>query len=54
MNITGGGNSHLTIVIVDENLTPTSIIEERLRDAGYNNVTLVHEMNGIALRLRLN
>jgi response regulator NasT len=38
----------LTILVIDENAIRASIIEEGLREAGYANVTVVHEVNGIA------
>jgi len=38
----------LTILVIDENSIRASIIEEGLRDAGHTNVTVVHEVNGIA------
>ncbi|CAN7322353.1 ANTAR domain-containing response regulator [Pararhizobium sp. LjRoot238] len=38
----------LTILVIDENAIRASIIEEGLREAGHSNVTVVHEVNGIA------
>ncbi len=38
----------LTILVIDENAIRASIIEEGLREAGHGNVTVVHEVNGIA------
>ncbi|AXV16388.1 two-component system response regulator [Neorhizobium sp. SOG26] len=38
----------LTILVIDENAIRASIIEEGLREAGYNHVTVVQEVNGIA------
>ncbi|KQY45690.1 MULTISPECIES: ANTAR domain-containing response regulator [Rhizobium/Agrobacterium group] len=38
----------LTILVIDENAIRASIIEEGLREAGHANVTVVHEVNGIA------
>jgi response regulator NasT len=38
----------LTILVLDENAIRASIIEEGLREAGHSNVTVVHEVNGIA------
>jgi len=40
--------SDLTILVIDENSIRASIIEEGLREAGHDNVTVVHEVNGIA------
>src|SRR6478735_8026068 len=40
--------SDLTILVIDENAIRASIIEEGLREAGHDNVTVVHEVNGIA------
>ena len=40
--------STLTILVIDENAIRASIIEEGLREAGHANVTVVHEVNGIA------
>ncbi len=38
----------LTILVIDENAIRASIIEEGLREAGYNRVTLIHEVHGVA------
>lgn len=38
----------LTILVIDENAIRASIIEEGLREAGHERVTVVHEVNGIA------
>jgi response regulator NasT len=38
----------LTILVIDENAIRASIIEEGLREAGHANVTVVHEVNGMA------
>ena len=41
-------NSDLTILVIDENAIRGSIIEEGLRQAGHHNVTVVHELLGVA------
>jgi response regulator NasT len=41
----------LTILVIDENHIRASIIEAGLRDAGYEHVTVVHEVAGIARRI---
>lgn len=41
----------LSILIIDENRLRASIIEAGLRDAGYENLTLVHDVTGIAKRI---
>ena len=38
----------LSILIIDENRLRTSVIEAGLRDAGYSNLTIVHDVVGIA------
>jgi response regulator NasT len=38
----------LTILVIDENAIRASIIEEGLRDAGHKNVTVIHEVHGVA------
>lgn len=40
--------SNLTILVIDENAIRASIIEEGLRDAGYRQVTVIHEVQGVA------
>jgi response regulator NasT len=40
--------SDLTILVIDENAIRASIIEEGLRDAGHGNVTVIHEVYGVA------
>jgi len=40
--------SPLIILVIDENRIRASIIEAGLRDAGYENVTLIHDMAGVA------
>jgi len=41
----------LSILIIDENRLRSAIIEAGLRDAGYDNLTLVHDVTGIARRI---
>jgi two-component system, response regulator / RNA-binding antiterminator len=38
----------LTILVIDENAIRASIIEEGLREAGHANVTVIHEVQGVA------
>lgn len=38
----------LTILVIDENAIRASIIEEGLREAGYQRVTVIHEVHGVA------
>jgi response regulator NasT len=38
----------LTILVIDENAIRSSIIEEGLREAGYERVTVIHEVQGVA------
>ena len=38
----------LTILVIDENRIRSSIIEEGLREAGHENVTVIHEVHGVA------
>ncbi|PDT43296.1 MULTISPECIES: ANTAR domain-containing response regulator [Sinorhizobium] len=38
----------LTILVIDENAIRASIIEEGLREAGHRNVTVIHEVHGVA------
>ncbi|CUX57988.1 ANTAR domain-containing response regulator [Rhizobium oryzihabitans] len=38
----------LTILVIDENAIRASIIEEGLREAGYQRVTVIHEVQGVA------
>ena len=40
--------SSLNVLVIDENRIRASIIEEGLREAGHENVTVVHEVQGIA------
>ncbi|MDP1906788.1 MAG: ANTAR domain-containing response regulator [Hyphomicrobium sp.] len=41
----------LSIVIIDENRLRASVIEAGLREAGYENLTLIHDVTGIARRI---
>ncbi|MFD0986277.1 ANTAR domain-containing response regulator [Methyloligella solikamskensis] len=41
----------LAILVIDENQIRASIIEAGLREAGYENVTLIHDMAGVAGRI---
>jgi two-component system, response regulator / RNA-binding antiterminator len=41
----------LSILIIDENRIRASVIEAGLREAGYERLTLVHDVNGIARRI---
>ena len=41
----------LSILVIDENRLRASIIEAGLREAGYNNLKVVHDVVGIAKRI---
>lgn len=41
-------HANLTILVIDENVIRASIIEEGLIEAGHTNVTIIHEVNGVA------
>jgi response regulator NasT len=41
----------LSILIIDENRLRASVIEAGLRDAGYVNLTIVHDVAGLARRI---
>ncbi|MCL6705420.1 ANTAR domain-containing response regulator [Pseudomonas sp. R2.Fl] len=41
-------STDLTILVIDENAIRASIIEEGLNEAGHLNVTVIHEMQGVA------
>ena len=41
----------LSILIIDENRLRASVIEAGLREAGYANLTLIHDVSGIARRI---
>ena len=41
----------LNVLVIDENSIRASIIEIGLREAGYDNVTIIDDMNGLARRI---
>ena len=41
----------LSILIIDENRLRASVIEAGLREAGYDNLTIIHDVSGIARRI---
>lgn len=41
----------LSILIIDENRLRAVVIEDGLRDAGYSNLTVIHDIVGIARRI---
>ena len=41
----------LAILVIDEDRIRASIIEAGLREGGHTNVTLIHDVNGIARRI---
>ena len=41
----------LAVLVIDENRMRASIIEAGLREAGHDNVTVIHDVNGIARRI---
>ncbi|MBM7048470.1 MULTISPECIES: ANTAR domain-containing response regulator [Rhizobium] len=41
----------LNVLVIDENRIRASVIEEGLRDAGYDNVTIIADMTGLARRI---
>ncbi len=41
----------LNVLVIDENRIRASIIEEGLRDAGYDSVTIIADMTGLARRI---
>jgi response regulator NasT len=49
----GGGMkpSGLNVLVIDENRIRAAIIEEGLRDAGYDQITVIDEMRGLARRI---
>src|SRR6218665_583861 len=49
----GGGMkaSGLNVLVIDENRIRAAIIEEGLRDAGYDQVTVIDVMQGLARRV---
>jgi two-component system, response regulator / RNA-binding antiterminator len=44
-------NASLRILVVDQNITRASILEEGLREAGYTNVTVVRDMQNLLRRI---
>ena len=44
-------DSTLRILLVDQNVTRASILEEGLREAGYTNVSVVHDMQNLLRRI---
>lgn len=44
-------SSTLSILVIDENRIRASVIEAGLREAGYDNLTVVHEVTGITRRI---
>lgn len=49
--VVGMKPSGLNVLVIDENRIRASIIEEGLRDAGYDQVTIIDEMHGLARRI---
>ncbi|MGO4568784.1 ANTAR domain-containing response regulator [Rhizobium sp. 2YAF20] len=43
--------SSLNVLVIDENRIRASVIEEGLRDAGYDRVTVIADMTGLARRI---
>ena len=43
--------SDINVLVIDENSIRASIIEVGLREAGYDNVTIIDDMNGLARRI---
>jgi response regulator NasT len=50
-NMVGMVTKPLAVLVIDENRIRASIIEAGLREAGHENVTLVHDVLGIARRI---
>jgi len=44
-------SSGLAVLVIDENRVRASIIEEGLREAGHERVTVIHDVNGLARRI---
>ncbi|MBX9864604.1 MAG: ANTAR domain-containing response regulator [Hyphomicrobium sp.] len=44
-------DTSLSILIIDENRLRAAVIQDGLRDAGYNRLTVVHDVVGIARRI---
>ncbi|RUP10383.1 MAG: ANTAR domain-containing response regulator [Hyphomicrobium sp.] len=45
------GQKSLSILVIDENRLRASVIETGLREAGYDDLTIVHDVIGIARRI---
>src|SRR5262245_24883369 len=45
------GQKQLSILVIDENPPRASVIEAGLREAGYEDLTIVHDVVGIARRI---
>jgi two-component system, response regulator / RNA-binding antiterminator len=45
------GPESLSILVIDENRLRASVIEAGLRESGYDNLTIVHDVSGIARRI---
>lgn len=45
------GPKPLSILVIDENRLRSTVIEAGLREAGYENLTIVHDVTGIARRI---
>ncbi|CCB67184.1 ANTAR domain-containing response regulator [Hyphomicrobium sp. MC1] len=45
------GPKRLSILVIDENRLRASVIEAGLREAGYDHLTVVHDVTGIARRI---
>ncbi len=43
--------SRLNVLVIDDNRIRAAIIEEGLRDAGYDQITVIDEMRGLARRI---
>lgn len=41
----------LSVLVVDENVARAAIIEAGVREAGHENVTVIHDVNGLAQRI---
>lgn len=41
----------LSILVIDENRLRAAVIEDGLRDAGYSQLTVIHDVSGIARRI---
>src|SRR6478609_5958383 len=44
-------SSGLAVLVIDENRVRASIIEEGLREAGHERVTVIHDVNGLVRRI---